>query len=227
MKRIGLLPRLEGLDIALRRIPMFKKNTIFSRMFLSYALIIILSLLLFIAVFFYLFHINLYKEYEEIYEHHYVQLENQLQNQKIFGWTDNETAEILSYSLEQPGYRMYFVDEKGKQILGPEASQGDTIPSEVLDEVEAGGTMSEGGFKDGELQYTIASKLNTSINGFNQPIMVMIFHELTHEYQQVIWMILLTFLIAIVFAGIILWLMSKRITAPLRDMRLIARDYAK
>jgi signal transduction histidine kinase len=206
---------------------MLKKKTIFSRMFLSYSLLIILSLLLFIAVFFYLFHINLYKEYEEIYEHHYVQLENQLQNQRIFGWTDNETAEILSYSLEQSGYRIYFFDKNGKQILGPEANQGAMIPSEVLDEVEASGTMSEGGFKDGELQYTIASKLNTSINGLNQPIMVMIFHELSHEYQRVIWMILLTFLIAILFAGIILWFMSKRITAPLREMSRIARDYAK
>ena len=43
---------------------MFKRKTIFSRLFLSYSFIIVTSLLLFIGVFFYLFHVNLYKEYE-------------------------------------------------------------------------------------------------------------------------------------------------------------------
>ena len=57
--------------------------------------------------------------------------------------------------------------------------------------------------------------------------MVMIFYDLTHEYQQVLWMILFTFLIAIVFAGVILWFMSKRITAPLREMSDIAKHMPK
>ena len=48
---------------------MLKKKTIFSRMFLSYSFIIVLSFLLFIGVFFYLFHINLYKKYEDTYQH--------------------------------------------------------------------------------------------------------------------------------------------------------------
>ncbi|WP_169716173.1 FtsX-like permease family protein [Ureibacillus manganicus] len=40
-------------------------------------------------------------------------------------------------------------------------------------------------------------------------------------------MILFTFTIAIVFAGCILWFISKKITAPLREMNDIARLYAK
>ena len=86
---------------------------------------------------------------------------------------------------------------------------------------------SKGGFENGELRYTIATMLTTNINEVEQPIMVMTFYELNHEYQRVIWMILFTFFIAIVFAGIILWFMSKRITAPLREMSEIARHYAK
>ncbi|MBC5638683.1 HAMP domain-containing histidine kinase [Ornithinibacillus sp. BX22] len=90
-----------------------------------------------------------------------------------------------------------------------------------------GNKVSEGGFENGELRYTIATMLSTSIDEVEQPIMVMIFHELNHEYQQVIWMILFTFFIAIMFAGVVLWFMSKRITAPLREMSEIARHYAK
>lgn len=190
---------------------------------------IVLSFLLFIAVFFYLFHINLYKGYEETYQHQLVQVENQLQNQKDFGWSDSETAEILSYSLNQPGYHTYIVDESGQQIYGPNSHQANpfSVPDDILSQVIAGKTVSEGGFENGELRYMVATKLTTNINEIQQPMMVMIFDELNHEYEQVIWMILFTFFIAIVFAGVILWFMSKKITAPLREMSEIARHYAK
>lgn len=199
-------------------------------MFLNYSLIIVLSFLLFIAIFFYLFHLNLYKEYEEIYQHQYGQIEKQLDNQRDFNWSDSETAEILSYALHQPGYHIYLVDETGEQIFGPNLNQASPfipIPEAILTQVKAGNKVSEGGFEDGELRYTVASELTTDINEGDQLIMVMIFHELNHEYKQVLWMILFTFIIAILFAGVILWFMSKRITAPLREMSEIARLYAK
>lgn len=209
---------------------MLKKNTIFSRMFLSYSLIIFLSFLLFIGVFFYLFHIQLYKEYEDTYQHQYEQIGKQLQSHGDRNWSDNEKAEILSYSLNQPGYHIYIVDEESKQIFGPDPNQTTqliSISNDILKKVNEGEIVSEGGFENGELRYTVASTLTTSINGVDKLIMVMVFHDLTHEYQQVIWMILFTFLIAIAFAGIILWFMSKRITAPLREMSENARHYAK
>lgn len=209
---------------------MFKKNSIFIRMFFSYSFIIILSFLLFIGVFFYLFHLNLYKEFEDIFHHQYLQVEKQLQNQRKFNWSDSETAEILSHSLNQPGYHVYIVDETGKQIFGPDTNQESPvipISDDILSQVQSGKLLSKGGFENGELRYTIATMLITSINEVEQPIMVMVFNKLNHEYQRVIWMILFTFFIAIVFAGIILWFMSKRITAPLREMSEIARHYAK
>ena len=198
-------------------------------MFLSYSLIIVLSFLLFIAVFFYLFHLNLYKDYETIYEHQYIQVEKQLENQKKFNWSNSETAEILSYSLNQPGYHIYIVDESGTRIFGPNETSTYSLPlsEAILNQVNAGTHVSKGGLKNGELRYMVASQLTTNIDNVNQPIMVMIFHELSHEYQQVIWMILITFIIVIVVAGVVLWLMSKKITAPLREMSDVARHYAK
>ena len=76
-------------------------------MFFSYSFIIVLSFLLFIGIFFYLFHLNLYKEFEDIYQYQYVQVEKQLQNQRKFNWSDSETTEILSHSLNQQGYHIY------------------------------------------------------------------------------------------------------------------------
>lgn len=209
---------------------MLKKNTIFSRMFLSYSFIIVLSFLLFIFVFFYLFHINLYKKYEDTYQHELKQIEQQLQSQENVNWSKYETAERLSYSFNNPGYLIYIIDKERKQILGPDPQQSTelvTIQDDLIKQVLAGERVSEGEFRNGELRYIVASKLKTPISGVDTPIMVMIFYDLTHEYQQVLWMILFTFLIAIVFAGVILWFMSKRITAPLREMSEMAKHYAK
>ncbi len=61
---------------------MLKKNSIFVRLFLSYSFIIIVSFVLFIGVYFYLFHINLYKEFEDIYQHQFTQVEKLLSNQR-------------------------------------------------------------------------------------------------------------------------------------------------
>ena len=207
---------------------MLKKNTIFSKLFLSYSFIIVTSLLLFIGVFFYLFHITLYDEYEETYQHQYEQIEKQLHSQKNL--SNHETAERLSYALNQPRYHIYIIDENRRQVFGPDPNQSSqiiSIPNEIIKQVLAGKKISKGSFDNGELRYIVSSTLPFSINGVNTPIMVIIFHDLTHEYQQVIYMILFTFTIAIVFAGCILWFISKKITAPLREMNDIARLYAK
>ena len=209
---------------------MLKKNSIFVRLFLSYSFIIIVSFVLFIGVYFYLFHINLYKEFEDIYQHQFTQVEKLLSYQKKFNCSENETAEIISNYLNQPGYHIYIVDETGKQIFGPNLNQESPLisrSSEILSQVQSEKIFSKGYIENGELRYTIATKLTTNLNEVEQPIMVMVFHELKHEYQRVIWMILFTFFITLLFTGIILWFMSKRITAPLIEMSEIARHYAK
>ncbi|MED4017786.1 HAMP domain-containing sensor histidine kinase [Sutcliffiella cohnii] len=209
---------------------MRKKNTIFSKLFISYSFIIVTSLLLFIGVFFYLFHLNLYKKYEDTFQHHYEQLAPQLQSHEKFALIKDETAESLSYAFNQPDYHIYIVDEERRQIYGPDpegTSNQVEVSEEMIQQVLAGETVSEGGFYNGELRYIVASTINSNVQGIQTPIMVMIFHDLTHEYQQVIFMIILTFVISIVFAGIILWFISKKITAPLREMNSISAHYAK
>src|SRR5690606_1877192 len=141
---------------------MLKKNSIFVRLFLSYSFIIIVSFVLFIGVYFYLFHINLYKEFEDIYQHQFTQVEKLLSYQKKFNWSENETAEIISNYLNQPGYHIYIVDETGKQIFGPDLNQDSPLISrlsEILSRVQSEKIFSKGYIENGELRYTIATKL--------------------------------------------------------------------
>jgi signal transduction histidine kinase len=209
---------------------MRKINTIFSKLFLSYSVIIVVSFLLFIGVFFYLFHINLYREYEETFLHQYEQIERQLQNQERFDWSDSETAEILRYSLNQPDYHIYITDEESRQIFGPDpdqVSQVIGISDDMIQQVTAGERVADGEWENGDLRYIVASPLSANIQGVDSPMMVMTFHDLTHEYQRVLLMILITFTIAIMFAGLVLWFISKKITAPVRQMNQVAMHYAK
>ena len=171
---------------------------------------------------------NLYKKFESIYEHQFAQVEKQLTNQKKFNWNDEEMAEVLSSLLNQSDHVVYIIDQSGEEIFVPDRKSA-RIPvlEEYLKEINEGNNVSKGGMEDGELRYTIAMPLNIPIDGAEQPYMIMIFDDLNHEYLQVIWMIFLTFIIAILFAGVIVWFMSKKITAPSREMSEVAKDYAK
>ena len=85
------------------------------------------------------------------------------------------------------------------------------ISDDIIQQVKVEGKVASGSWENGELRYIVASPLpSANIDGIDNPMMVMIFHDLTHEYLQVLIMILFTFAIAIVFAGVIIWFISKK-----------------
>src|SRR5690625_3825304 len=108
-------------------------------MFVSYSSLILISFLLFIGVFFYLFHMNLYKKFESIYEHQFAQVEKQLTNQKKFNWNDEEMAEVLSSLLNQSDHVVYIIDQSGEEIFVPDRKSA-RIPvlEEYLKEINEG-----------------------------------------------------------------------------------------
>lgn len=211
---------------------MIKRKSIFSRLFLSYSLIIILSLLLFMSVFFYLFHLNYYHKYDQIFDHQYSQIKQLLDRQKTYNWSQEETAEILNYTLNQSGYHIYLVNTTGEVLFGPSEhhiTEFLHLNEQILHEIKAGNKVSLGGFENGEMRYTVISllHLNSEILELEKPMMVLHVYDINNDYKRIIWMIVLTFFISIIFAGIVLWFISKRFTHPLIEMSEIARQYAK
>ncbi|MCE7791328.1 HAMP domain-containing histidine kinase [Salipaludibacillus sp. CUR1] len=207
---------------------MIKTGNIFKKLFLSYSLIIFLSFVLFGLVFIYLFHINLYEEYEETYTHHYNQVKNHLELQSLYGWNNEETAASLESALNQKGFSIIVYNSDGAPIYVPDdtVTAVNGIDAELIRAAVAGNMVSEGTRIDGSLSYLIASPLTVSMTD-ESFTMAMIFYDLDHEYRQMVFMILITFTITIAFAGVILWFISRKITAPLRDMNNIAMKYAK
>ncbi|PAM94490.1 hypothetical protein B4N84_12400, partial [Flavobacterium sp. IR1] len=78
---------------------------------------------------------------------------------------------------------------------------------------------------DNRLVYTIAEPIDVTAG--TPHVMVMVYYELDHQYKQVLIMIGLTFTITMALTGFILWFISRRLTAPLREMNRIALQLAK
>ncbi len=196
-------------------------NKIFSKLFFSYALIITSLFIIFGLIFLYLFHVDLYEDFEETYTHQQQQITKVLTASEEFGWTEEETMAALEPMLDEKDFHVFLFDAGGNRIFKDVSFDHGEIEKELLEKAESGEYVAKGGRTDGNLSYMIASPIEGDV------IMVMVFHDLSHAYQQVLYMILLTFTITIAIAGIIIWFLSAKITAPLRDMNAIALRYAK
>lgn len=209
---------------------MIKTKKIFTRLFISYAFIIFTSFTLFGILFLGLFHINLYNDFEETYLHHYDQITKYFEASKEFQWSEDEMAASLIPSLSQKDFSIYIYHSNGETVFTPERTviQERRINHDWLQTAAQGEMITEGGWSDGVLGYFIASPLSLQENNLNtQLVMVMVFHDLDHEYRQMVFMILITFTIIFVVAGIFLWFISKKITAPLQEMNNSALQFAK
>ncbi len=199
------------------------------KLFRSYSLIILLSFLLFGLVFIYLFHINLYKNYEETFSHHYDKIEQHMNLVDRFEWSESEISLSLEAALNHKDFSIIIYDSANHPLFIPddERAMEHEIDSALIEKAASTKMISEGIRVDGNLSYLIASSLQNNIRGEESLIMAMVFHDLDHQYKEMIVMILITFTITIAFAGIILWFISRKITAPLREMNQIALKYAK
>jgi signal transduction histidine kinase len=228
MEQSGLSQPFEESAIDLRKKMISKPNNIFTKLFLTYALIILLSLLLFGIVLIYLFHVYLYNKFEETYSHHYEQVESYFKTSDHFNWSEEELTASLKLSLNQKGFSIFIFDSLGQVVYGPNRNQAKVVDKQLIEKAADGNKISKSSRVNGELIRVIASPLPLNMNEHNDiEVMAIVFHDLDYEYSQVVFMILITITIIIAFSGSVLWFISKKITLPLRDMNNIALKYAK
>ncbi len=196
-------------------------NKIFYKLFFIYALIITSLFIIFGLIFLYLFHVDLYEDFEETYIHQQQQITKVLTASEAFGWSKEETKTALEPMLDEKDFHVFLFDTDGNRIFTDVPFNKGEIENAILEKAKSGEYVAKGGRTNGSLSYMIASPIEGEV------IMVMIFHDLSHAYQQVLYMILLTFAITIAIAGIIIWFLSAKLTAPLRDMNEIALRFAK
>ncbi|SDO17093.1 sensor histidine kinase [Alkalicoccus daliensis] len=203
---------------------MIKTKTLFTKLFLSYSMIIFLSFTLFGLVFIYIFHLNLYDDYEELYDFHYERLQEQIAQSAEEGWSDEETADLIQPSLHHRNYNIFIYDNTGELFIQPEGD-AEYEPDQEIILTASDEFVSEGATMNGNLSYIIADSFSVPGNEETY-VAVMVFHDLNHQYQQMALMVLIPFIITIAFSGGIIYFISQKITAPLRHMNEAALQLA-
>lgn len=206
-----------------------KMKSIFAKLFMLYLALIFFSFLLFGSIFFYLFHLQLYEDFEETFSLHFNLVEDHFAVIETFQWNHEETERSLKASLSHKDFNIFILNEAGELLFSPSypISEAFLVKPEFVEEIFREGKASEGGRDDGGLSYYIGSVIDMPGIDDNNGAMVMVFHNLNHQYQQMIYRILLTFMMTISVAGLLLWFISRRITSPLQEMNQTVLKYAK
>lgn len=209
--------------------PSGKKKGIFLKLFLTYLVTFFVSLFLFGSVYLYMFHLNLYEDYQDSFGNSRQEIESHLQDAEENNWDSAMVASSLQILLRQDNRSIYLYDSAGELLYQPSPGDGAFIGinSSVVEEVLAGEEIAQGMRINGDLMYLIAAPFQAGPEQASEDVMIMVFHELDHEIRQAVLMILFAIFITILCAGVILWFISRRLTLPLREMNKIAMKLAK
>lgn len=193
-------------------------RSIFGKLFLSFSGIIITSFLLFGIMYLYLFHVQLYAGYEEAFESKQEEIQSQLTLAETFDWSEEETGQSLEVLLSGKDYDVMLYDEQSLQF-GPDNDD----PARHLLTSGQETITAEGNWHDGSLNYVMAGPFSHgTISG-----MTMTHSGLEEAYLQALFMIVASFLTVLLIAGVVLYFITRRMTRPLREMNLIARQMSR
>ncbi|MDV2581474.1 HAMP domain-containing sensor histidine kinase [Alkalibacillus haloalkaliphilus] len=182
------------------------RGKIFIKLFLSYAGIMLASFVLFAGVFIFLFHLQLYDQFEEEFSYHHEHLEQQwpVEDERLAEeMLTQSKSEVLIYSDCTSCEPFYWNEE-------------------VLTEAQSGEIAHDSMWlEDGELVHVVAAPFQ------DDDVMLMAFYDLNHEYTQLAVMLLTPFVITLMIMTVIVWAISRKITAPLKELNDVALKLAE
>ncbi|WP_368505754.1 ATP-binding protein [Alkalihalophilus sp. As8PL] len=206
---------------------MIRHQNIFTKLFVTYFVIILVSFLLFSSIFLYLFHVNMYDDFKEGFDYSKAKIEGHFDLAVTEGWSEEVLDASLDISLSQMNNSIFIYNSEANRVYQSSYDQAPHLKVNVhmVEDLLSGGELAEGMRVDNRLVYTLAEPID--VNAPTPHVMVMVYYELDHQYKQVLIMIGLTFTITMSLTGFILWFISTRLTAPLREMNQIALQLAK
>ncbi|MCT8136873.1 HAMP domain-containing protein [Anaerobacillus sp. CMMVII] len=203
------------------------RKGIFTKLFVTNMVIVLVAFVFFCSIFLYLFHLNLYENYEEISEHYEELIKDHILLLDEVGWDNEIVRSSFELSFNQLGRNIFLYDSNGQLLYYPNNPNVVEVDRSIIVQAVSGEKFSKGMRIEEGLIYVIATPLKIDAESAREYVMVMKFNEVNHEYKQLIFMIFITFSITIAVAAIILWLTSKKMTAPLREMNHVALKLAK
>lgn len=194
---------------------MKNKHSIFKKLFINYSIIIIASFLIFITLLLFLIHNSLYNKFADTYNHQLTQIETFMAEENRLP----DTSSLITHY----DYNIYIADAS-------DVENSDRLPpylKNVLQDILASGEkVTSNDRYNGELHYVIGSPLKAPESS-EKFVFLMDFGNLDHTYREFIIIILLTLFITVCIATFIIWIISRKITAPLTKLNQASVEYAK
>lgn len=194
---------------------MKNKHSIFKKLFINYSIIIIASFLIFITLLLFLIHNSLYNKFADTYNHQLTQIETFIAEENRLP----DTSSLITHY----DYNIYIADAS-------DVENSDRLPpylKNVLQDILASGEkVTSNDRYNGELHYVIGSPLKAPESS-EKFVFLMDFDNLDHTYREFIIIILLTLFITVCIATFIIWIISRKITAPLTKLNQASVEYAK
>lgn len=194
---------------------MKNKHSIFKKLFINYSIIIIASFLIFITLLLFLIHNSLYNKFADTYNHQLTQIETFIAEENRLP----DTSSLITHY----DYNIYIADASDVENSGRLPPYLKNVLQDIL---ASGEKVTSNDRYNGELHYVIGSPLKAPESS-EKFVFLMDFGNLDHTYREFIIIILLTLFITVCIATFIIWIISRKITAPLTKLNQASVEYAK
>lgn len=203
------------------------KRNIFTKLFLTYLVITFASIVFSGVVFYLLFQNDLKQRYLDSILQEQNRIEQLIHQAYQNDWSKEMLTSTLGLWMEGDNRSLYAFGEYGQLIY--EVSLNNeitTIDPNIVGRVLEGERIIQHYKIDGRHMFMIASTLEDA-TATQEKALVLLQHGFEREAKEIIYQFLITLAITIMFTAISLYFVSKKLTAPLREMNRVAMEYAK
>lgn len=204
---------------------MIRRKSVFWKLLITYILIVFVSFIVFAIAFHLLFLNELTNKHQSADRNQLNTVVQYIQKSYDNGWSREIIISSLELSIAEQDKSFYLYDESGTLLyqIGYASFNVDSeIVREVLLEKQPTRKMSD----DDQHIFIAASPIDIDAS-IEEKAIVMVSYGFDSEFNQMKYLFVLASIISIVITGLFIYYLSKRITAPLRDMNRVALHIAR
>jgi len=207
---------------------MFKNKGMFMKLFSSHLLILLMSFIVFALLLSSLFHNEMTSRYNKTFEHQVERLIDHYREAAEQGWDDETLLTSLEMSMNQENRQILLFNQEGDAVYNKGFLESLGVSDDIVQDTLEGETMNQRiRTVESEVIYMMSAPIMIPNADSPEHAIVILFHEFDRESGQILLINFITSIVTITFTAIIIFFVSRKITAPLRTMRNSTMQFAK
>ncbi len=204
------------------------KSSIFTKLFSTYVLSSIAAFLIFSAVLYVLFQKDLKQDFMDTLHAQHEQVVQTLNLAYQEGQNKEAIISTLGFITEDDHKSIYIYGEDGDLIhLFSDSTDLFYIDSELIEEALNGNPVNEFVNDKGHRIFLMVTPIESGVIDFEEKVLVIALHGYNSVAKSIKSMFVLAGLITTLVTTCFLFLVSKKLSAPLRNMNEVAMEYAR